>query len=88
MSGDDAVSDSVDRNGVFFAVERGDEVVKFWVRVEDAFMDNALAIEGVPVEERRRLVMMARELRIEGHRGGKFIEHIQLLVGSYREHRG
>ncbi|KAL2202712.1 hypothetical protein CC79DRAFT_1166954 [Sarocladium strictum] len=87
-SNDDAVSERGDSNGVFFAVERSDEVVKFWVRLEDASMDDALEIEGVPAEERRRLMMMARELRVESHRGGKSVEHIQLLVGTYCEDLG
>src|SRR5687767_7159776 len=68
--------------GVFFALKKEGGFVRFWVKVENALLESALEVEGVPIDEASRLRCMARELIVDERQGGA-IEHVQLLIGSF-----
>ncbi|KAH8170679.1 hypothetical protein LIA77_09460 [Sarocladium implicatum] len=71
-------------HGGFVAVEQHNGFVRFWVRTEDALLEDRMVERGVAHGEARRLAAMAREVVLLNRRGGP-VEYVQLLMGTYRE---
>lgn len=80
----DEETDSASFRGGFVAVEKHTNFVRFWVRTEDALLEDQMVEKGVARNEARRLAAMAREVLVSNRRGGP-VEYVQLLMGTCRE---